>query len=170
MFFTRDGGSGIIEDFKVDEAINPVPLRKARNRLNAVFIGPSNQIAGDADAVDRHAEAAALAAHADVAEHRDLQPAADAEPLDQRHGRMPAFGDGAQFGLSILLIEQDARSALGIADYGYIMEGGRIVYEGPPEKLLDHKDVQEFYLGSGDSARTSYREVKQYRRSRRWWG
>jgi len=76
----------------------------------------------------------------------------------------------AQFGLSILLIEQDARSALGIADYGYIMEGGRIVYEGSPEKLLDHKDVQEFYLGSGDTARASYREVKQYRRSRRWWG
>jgi branched-chain amino acid transport system ATP-binding protein len=76
----------------------------------------------------------------------------------------------ATFGISILVIEQDAASAMGIADYGYIMEGGRIVYEGSAEKLRDHQDVQEFYLGSGDSARASYRDVKQYRRSRRWWG
>lgn len=74
------------------------------------------------------------------------------------------------FGISILLIEQDAASALGIADYGYIMESGRIVYEGSAEKLRGHQDVQEFYLGSRDSARVSYRDVKQYRRSRRWWG
>ena len=74
------------------------------------------------------------------------------------------------FNLSILLIEQDAASALAIADYGYIMEGGRIVYEGSAEKLRGHQDVQEFYLGSGDSSRQSYRDVKQYRRSRRWWG
>jgi branched-chain amino acid transport system ATP-binding protein len=72
--------------------------------------------------------------------------------------------------ISILLIEQDASAALAIADYGYIMEGGRIVYEGFSEKLRSHKDVQEFYLGSGDTARVSYRDVKQYRRSRRWWG
>lgn len=74
------------------------------------------------------------------------------------------------FGLSILLIEQDAASALSIADYGYIMEGGRIVFEGAADTLRSHQDVQEFYLGSGDAARASYRDVKQYRRSRRWWG
>jgi branched-chain amino acid transport system ATP-binding protein len=76
----------------------------------------------------------------------------------------------AEFKLSILLIEQDAASALAIADYGYIMEGGHIVYEGTADTLRGHGDVQEFYLGSGDSARSSYRDVKQYRRSRRWWG
>jgi branched-chain amino acid transport system ATP-binding protein len=76
----------------------------------------------------------------------------------------------AKFNLSVLLIEQDASSALAIADYGYIMEGGRIVYEGAADKLRSHGDVQEFYLGSGDSARVSYRDVKQYRRSRRWFG
>lgn len=75
-----------------------------------------------------------------------------------------------EFGISILLIEQDALSALEIADYGYIMEGGRVVYEGAPDRLRGHKDVQEFYLGSGESGRLSYRDVKQYRRSRRWWG
>jgi branched-chain amino acid transport system ATP-binding protein len=75
-----------------------------------------------------------------------------------------------EFALSILLIEQDASSALEIVDFGLIMEGGRIVYEGTPEKLREHKDVQEFYLGSGEAGRVSYRDVKQYRRSRRWWG
>ncbi len=75
-----------------------------------------------------------------------------------------------EFALSILLIEQDASSALEIADFGLVMEGGRIVYEGTPQKLREHKDVQEFYLGSGDAGRVSYRDVKQYRRSRRWWG
>ena len=76
----------------------------------------------------------------------------------------------AKFNLSVLLIEQDARSALAIADYGYILEGGRVVYEGTAGKLRGHGDVQEFYLGSGDNARMNYRDVKQYRRSRRWWG
>jgi branched-chain amino acid transport system ATP-binding protein len=75
-----------------------------------------------------------------------------------------------ELGISILLIEQDAISALEVADYGYIMEGGRIVYEGTAERLRGHKDVQEFYLGSSEADRTSYRDVKQYRRSRRWWG
>jgi branched-chain amino acid transport system ATP-binding protein len=83
-------------------------------------------------------------------------------------GRLRELRD--QFKLSILLIEQDAVSALAIADYGYIMEGGRIVYEGSAEKLRNHQDVQEFYLGSADAGRASYRDVKQYRRSRRWWG
>lgn len=76
----------------------------------------------------------------------------------------------AELDLSILIIEQDAASALEIADYAYIMEGGRIVYEGAPEKLRGHQDVQEFYLGTGASTRANYRDVKQYRRSRRWWG
>ena len=75
-----------------------------------------------------------------------------------------------EFGIAVLLIEQDALSALDVADYGYIMEGGRVVYEGAADTLRGHKDVQEFYLGSADAARPSYRDVKQYRRSRRWWG
>ena len=73
-------------------------------------------------------------------------------------------------GISILLIEQDALSALDVADYGYIMESGRIVFEGSADHLRGHKDVQEFYLGSTEESRASYRDVKQYRRSRRWWG
>jgi branched-chain amino acid transport system ATP-binding protein len=73
-------------------------------------------------------------------------------------------------GVSILLIEQNANMALSIADYGYIMETGKIVMDGEPEKLLGDEDVQEFYLGlHGDEGeRKSFRDVKHYKRRKRW--
>src|SRR5437773_257980 len=74
-----------------------------------------------------------------------------------------------RLGTTLLLVEQNAQAALDIADYGYVMENGRIVLDGTPERLRAHQDVREFYLGGGDQRR-SYREVKQYRRSRRWYG
>lgn len=74
-------------------------------------------------------------------------------------------------GLTILLVEQNAHAALAIADYGYIIENGRIVLDGDPARLGAHQDVREFYLGHGDhESRRSYRQVKQYRRTRRWYG
>jgi branched-chain amino acid transport system ATP-binding protein len=73
-------------------------------------------------------------------------------------------------GMTLLLVEQNAAVALDVADYAYVMENGRIVLDGTPQKLRGHQDVQEFYLGTGAAARRSYREVKQYRRSRRWYG
>ena len=74
-------------------------------------------------------------------------------------------------GLTVLLVEQNALAALQIADYGYVIEDGHIVFDGTPEKLLAHGDIKEFYLGTGEhSERKSYRDVKQYRRKRRWWG
>ena len=72
-------------------------------------------------------------------------------------------------GTTILLVEQNAQVALDIADYGYVIENGRIVLDGTPERLANHQDIKEFYLGGG-SARRSYRDVKQNRRSRRWYG
>jgi branched-chain amino acid transport system ATP-binding protein len=75
----------------------------------------------------------------------------------------------AEQGVGILLVEQNARAALGIADYGYVMENGRIVLGGPAEKLRDNEDVKEFYMGlSAVGSRKSYREVKHYRRRKRW--
>jgi len=74
-----------------------------------------------------------------------------------------------ELGIAVLLVEQNAGAALSIADHGYVMEHGRIVYDGPCDRLLAHADVREFYLGLGSSAeRRSYTEVKQYRRRRRW--
>jgi len=71
--------------------------------------------------------------------------------------------------VSILLVEQNARAALAISDYGYILENGRIVLDGPSTELVNNEDVKEFYLGVGASgSRKSYREVKHYKRKRRW--
>ena len=67
---------------------------------------------------------------------------------------------------SFLLVEQNANLALGIADYGYIMENGRVVLDGEPDKLRANEDVKEFYLGGGGTTR--YRNLKFYKRRKRW--
>ena len=74
-------------------------------------------------------------------------------------------------GVSILLVEQNATAALEIASYGYIMENGRIVLDGPAEKLRANQDVKEFYLGLTEfGQKKSYKDVKHYKRRKRWLG
>jgi branched-chain amino acid transport system ATP-binding protein len=77
----------------------------------------------------------------------------------------------AEDGVTILLVEQNAKAALSIADSGFIMENGRIVLDGTAKDLLSNTDVREFYLGlaSGEKKRR-YRDVKHYRRRKRWLG
>ena len=76
-----------------------------------------------------------------------------------------------QEGMSVLLVEQNARAALELADYAYVMEDGRIVLDGPAEQLRENEDIKEFYLGLNQAGgRKSYREVKHYRRRKRWLG
>jgi branched-chain amino acid transport system ATP-binding protein len=70
--------------------------------------------------------------------------------------------------VSFLLAEQNATIALKYADYGYILENGRIVLDGEGAKLRDNADVREFYLGLGSGGRRSFRDVKHYRRRKRW--
>jgi branched-chain amino acid transport system ATP-binding protein len=72
-------------------------------------------------------------------------------------------------GTTILLVEQNARMALEIADYGYIMESGKIVLDDPVAKLRENEDIKEFYLGlSQVGGKKSFRDVKHYRRRKRW--
>ncbi|MYB27879.1 MAG: ABC transporter ATP-binding protein [Acidimicrobiaceae bacterium] len=72
-------------------------------------------------------------------------------------------------GTSVLLIEQNAVMALSIAHYGYVMESGKVVMDGEPQKLLADEDVQEFYLGRrAGGERKSFRDVKHYKRRKRW--
>jgi branched-chain amino acid transport system ATP-binding protein len=72
-------------------------------------------------------------------------------------------------GVSMLIVEQNVKAALGIANYGYVMENGRIVLDGPSDKLADNEDVKEFYMGiSSSGVQKNYREVKHYRRRKRW--
>jgi len=74
-------------------------------------------------------------------------------------------------GTSVLLVEQNALAGLSIADYGYIMENGRIVLHGPPENLRDNEEVREFYLGfSKTGKRMGYREMKHSKRRKIWIG
>jgi len=70
---------------------------------------------------------------------------------------------------AILLIEQNARIALNFSQYGYIMENGKIVLDGPCRDLMENEDVKEFYLGITDkNTKRSYAEVKHYKRRKRW--
>ncbi len=73
--------------------------------------------------------------------------------------------------VSILIVEQNAVAALDLAEYGYVMENGRIVLNGTSEQLKENEDIKEFYLGFGAlSQRKSYRDVKHYKRRKRWLG
>ncbi|WP_244242246.1 ABC transporter ATP-binding protein [Nocardioides seonyuensis] len=71
-------------------------------------------------------------------------------------------------GLTVLVVEQNARRALEVAHHGYILEQGRIVLEGTAAELNENPDVKEFYLGLGDEGRKNYRQVKHYKRRKRW--
>jgi branched-chain amino acid transport system ATP-binding protein len=72
-------------------------------------------------------------------------------------------------GVAVLLAEQNATTALKYAQYGYVMETGRIVLDGDAKTISDNEDIKEFYLGlSGVGQRKSYRDVKHYRRRKRW--
>ena len=77
----------------------------------------------------------------------------------------------ADEGMAILLVEQNARMALSVADYAYVMENGRVVLDGPSEQLAENEDIKEFYLGLTQlGERKSYRQVKHYKRRKRWLG
>lgn len=71
-------------------------------------------------------------------------------------------------GVSFLLAEQNTNVALRYSDYGYIMENGRVVMEGNAKELGENEDVKEFYLGISTEGRKSFRDVKNYRRRKRW--
>ena len=70
--------------------------------------------------------------------------------------------------VTFLLAEQNTNMALKYADYGYIMESGRIVMDGPAQELANNEDVKEFYLGMGGGERKSFKDVKSYKRRKRW--
>jgi branched-chain amino acid transport system ATP-binding protein len=73
--------------------------------------------------------------------------------------------------MALLVVEQDATSVLALAEYGYVLENGRVVLEGTSAELRSNEDVREFYLGvDAKGQRRSFKEVKHYRRRKRWVG
>ncbi|HWW47694.1 MAG TPA: ABC transporter ATP-binding protein [Xanthobacteraceae bacterium] len=73
-----------------------------------------------------------------------------------------------ELGVTILLVEQNARAALSVASHGYIMEQGKVVLDGPTEELRDNEDVKEFYLGGAGDQRKSFKNLKSFKRRKRW--
>ena len=73
-----------------------------------------------------------------------------------------------ELGITILLVEQNARMALSVASYGYVMESGKVVLDGTAEALSTNEDVKEFYLGGHGAERKSFRGLKSYKRRKRW--
>jgi len=71
-------------------------------------------------------------------------------------------------GVTILLVEQNARMALSVASYGYVMEQGKVVLDGSAADLADNEDVKEFYLGGHGAERKSFRNLKSFKRRKRW--
>jgi branched-chain amino acid transport system ATP-binding protein len=71
-------------------------------------------------------------------------------------------------GVTILLVEQNARAALSVASHGYIMEQGKVVLDGTADELRDNEDVKEFYLGGGDHQRKTFKNLKSFKRRKRW--
>jgi len=70
--------------------------------------------------------------------------------------------------VTILLAEQNVAMALQIAGYGFVMENGHMVLDGDSQTLKDNEDIKEFYLGLTDIGKKSYRDVKRYKRRKRW--
>jgi branched-chain amino acid transport system ATP-binding protein len=71
-------------------------------------------------------------------------------------------------GVTILLVEQNARAALSVASHGYIMEQGKVVLDGTASELRDNEDVKEFYLGGAGDQRRSFKNLKSFKRRKRW--
>jgi branched-chain amino acid transport system ATP-binding protein len=71
-------------------------------------------------------------------------------------------------GVTVLLVEQNTRAALSVASYGYVMDQGKVVLDGTADALRNNEDVKEFYLGGAGEQRKSFRNLKSYRRRKRW--
>ncbi|MFD2205225.1 ABC transporter ATP-binding protein [Kiloniella antarctica] len=170
-------GRGIIHDMTVLENL----------RLGA-FTQPQKNVAGDIEKVfnyfPRLKERTGLAGYLSGGEQqmlaigRSLMARPDLIMMDEPSmGLSPllvkeVFGIikrmNKELGISVLLVEQNANMALRAADYGYIMENGKIVLDGTAEELMNNEDVKEFYLGGGGSERKSFKNIKSFKRRKRW--
>ncbi|WP_419901980.1 ABC transporter ATP-binding protein [Kiloniella sp.] len=170
-------GRGIVHDMTVLENL----------RLGA-FTQPQKNVAGDIEKVfnyfPRLKERTGLAGYLSGGEQqmlaigRALMARPDLIMMDEPSmGLSPllvkeVFGIikrmNRELGISVLLVEQNANMALKAADYGYIMENGKIVLDGTAEELMNNEDVKEFYLGGGGEERKSFKNIKSFKRRKRW--
>ena len=153
-FTRRDGGAAIRND--IDLVYNYFPRLKERTGMAGYLSGGEQQMLAIGRALMARPKMILLD-----------EPSMGLSPLLVKE----VFGIIEQLchdlGITILLVEQNARMALKVADFGYIMESGKIMLDGAKEDLVNNEDVKEFYLG-GDKERKSFKNLKSYKRRKRW--
>ena len=153
-FTRRDGAAAIRRD--IDMVYNYFPRLKERTGLAGYLSGGEQQMLAIGRALMARPKLILLD-----------EPSMGLSPLLVKE----VFGIIEQvcrdLGVTILLVEQNARMALKVADFGYIMESGKIVLDGAKDDLVNNEDVKEFYLG-GDKERKSFKNLKSYKRRKRW--
>ena len=154
--FCRDSSAGLADD--IERVMQRFPILKTREQqLGGYLSGGEQQMLSMAKALLARPRLMVLD-----------EPTLGLSPMlvQQNFGVLRELN--RDFGIAILVIEQNARVALDIASYGYVMESGRVVYDGPAEQLRGNREIQEFYLGMEGDARKSFRDVKHYKRRKRW--
>lgn len=153
-FTRRDGAAAVRRD--IDMVYNYFPRLKERTGLAGYLSGGEQQMLAIGRALMARPKLILLD-----------EPSMGLSPLLVKE----VFGIIEQvcrdLGVTILLVEQNARMALKVADFGYIMESGKIVLDGAKDDLVNNEDVKEFYLG-GDKERKSFKNLKSYKRRKRW--
>ena len=157
--YSRHDGSDIKKD--LDMVYNYFPkLKDLHNRTSGYLSGGEQQMLVVGRAIMSHPKLMLLD-----------EPSLGLAPLVVQEIYEIVHRFNAEEGTSILIVEQNARAALSIAEYGYVMENGKVVLDGPAPNLQENEDVREFYLGlSQVGEKKSYREVKHYKRRKRWLG
>jgi len=157
--YLRHDGSSIKEDIEMVYRYFP-KLKLLRNKTSGYLSGGEQQMLVMGRAIMAHPKLMLLD-----------EPSLGLAPLMVQEIYEIVQRFNAEEKTSILLVEQNAMAALSIAEYGYVMENGKVVLDGTAEKLKDNEDVREFYMGlSQVGEKKSYREVKHYKRRKRWLG
>jgi len=156
-YYGKSGGSGLKEDLERIYSYFP-RLRQLRHNISGYLSGGEQQMVIIGRALMSHPKVMLLD-----------EPSLGLSPLLVNEIFQIVRRFNTEERTSVLLVEQNAMAALSIATYGYVMENGRVVLDGPVERLRDNEDIKEFYLGLSEiGKRKSYREVKHYRRRKRW--
>jgi branched-chain amino acid transport system ATP-binding protein len=155
--YTRSDGKGAI-DADLEMVYNYFPRLKERRKSQAGYTsGGEQQMCAIGRALMSRPETVLLD-----------EPSMGLAPqlVEQIFGIVKSINE--EQGVTILLAEQNTNVALRFAHHGYILESGRVVMEGPAAELRENPDVKEFYLGVSDEGRKSFRDVRSYRRRKRW--
>lgn len=154
--FCRDGSGSLNDDYA--RVLDRFPLLKTREaQLGGYLSGGEQQMLSMAKALLANPRLLVLD-----------EPSLGLSPMLMQENFGALRELNRDFGIAILAIEQNARVALDIASYGYVMESGRVVYDGPAEQLRENREIQEFYLGLEGGLKKSFRDVKHYKRRKRW--